>query len=64
MKEMGNSINAELGLHARILEDMELGVDDTQGRLTSITRRVNRLLESTSGISSLILRYYILFLLY
>jgi hypothetical protein len=46
---MGNSIYSELNQHAKILGDLETGVDETQGRLSSVMRRVNKLLESTSG---------------
>jgi len=46
--QMGNSIYSELNTHNRILNDLDAGVDDTQGRLTSVMRRVNKLLESTS----------------
>jgi len=46
--QMGNSIYSELNTQSRILGDLESGVDDTQGRLTSVMRRVNKLLESTS----------------
>jgi hypothetical protein len=46
---MGNSIYSELNIQNRILGDLDAGVDDTQGRLTSVMRRVNKLLESTSG---------------
>eukprot|EP00026_Physarum_polycephalum_P014827 Phypoly_transcript_15386.p1 GENE.Phypoly_transcript_15386~~Phypoly_transcript_15386.p1 ORF type:complete len:256 (+),score=30.40 Phypoly_transcript_15386:127-894(+) len=46
--QMGNSIYSELNTQSRILGDLEAGVDDTQGRLTSVMRRVNKLLESTS----------------
>ena len=49
---MGNSIYSELNQHSRILGDLDAGVDDTQGRLTSVMRRVNKLLESTSGMCS------------
>lgn len=46
---MSGSINSELNTHARILDDLDDGVDDTTGRLESVTRRVNRLLESKGG---------------
>lgn len=46
--QMGNSIYSELNTHSRILDDLDSGVEDTQGRLTSVMRRVNKLLESTS----------------
>ncbi len=46
---MGHTINAELTTHAQILDEMEAGVDNTSGRLQSVMRRVNKLMETTSG---------------
>lgn len=46
--QMGNSIYSELNVQSKMIDDLDAGVDDTQGRLTSVMRRVNKLLESTS----------------
>lgn len=46
--QMGKQINTELEQQSRILGDMEAGVDSTSARLSSVMRRVNKLLESTS----------------
>jgi len=46
--QMGNSIYSELNVHKQIIDDLDNEVDNTQGRLTSVMRRVNKLLESTS----------------
>jgi len=46
--QMGTSIHSELEQHNRILDDLDAGVDNTSGRLNSVMRRVNKLLESTS----------------
>jgi len=45
---MGESIHSELEQQSRILDDLNAGVDNTQGRLSNVMRRVNKLLESTS----------------
>jgi len=46
--QIGTSIHSELEQQSRILDDLEAGVDNTSGRLNSVMRRVNKLLESTS----------------
>jgi len=46
--EMSTSIHTELEQQSRILDDLETGVDKTSGRLSSVIKRVNKLLESTS----------------
>jgi hypothetical protein len=46
---MGTSIHTELEQQTRILDDLDAGVDNTSGRLNAVVRRVNKLLESTSG---------------
>jgi len=46
--QMGNSIQAELEQHGRILDDLDSGVDNTSGRLNSVMRRVDKLLASTN----------------
>jgi len=49
MKQMGNSIYYELNSQSKILDDLDSGVDNTQGRLTAVSNRVKKLLDSTGS---------------
>jgi len=44
--EMGNTIKDELEMQSRMLDDLESGVDQTSGRLATVMRRVNKLLDT------------------
>jgi len=46
LNHMAHATKDEIVQHGKILDDLDAGVDRTHGRLNSVMRRVNKLLES------------------
>jgi len=46
--DMGKAIGSELEVQNKILTDLDTKVDDTSGRLSTVMRRLNKLMESAS----------------
>jgi len=46
--DMGRAIGSELEVQNKILTDLDSKVDDTSGRLSTVMRRLNKLMESAS----------------